>query len=227
MCATRQVGKATLTKGDYPDAVLFDERDGLYWLESLNLIRFEETTGAHFDCERVGFDTCEAMAHVVRLLERGIKVGLRQGDRVRMLSRRRPHRPAPPAGTSLLLAPELLIDRRELAAMRQSMSRKHWRLRDSLEAWRSLLCQGPQSTGRELPTLYVYEMAAGVYEVDWELTTLQEASFQTFALACDLAGERISCRLVPPRSAGHKPARSAKAIVMQPPVTFGQLRLAI
>lgn len=204
--------------GGYPEAVIFEERDGFFWVGERDFPRIEESRGARYDCSAVGFDKQEAMAHALALMARGLKVGLRRGDTVRMLSRPPKRLARKPETTPVFLAPALLFDRSTLQRFAHSVSRQHSRLRVCFDRWRFFLSSGEKDT----PTIYVMRLADSMYEVDWQHTELSEESLHGLALAADSMGVRLSCRLVSGKHAiGRRRLTTPKVVV------YGQLHLTL
>lgn len=207
---TQKGPTSLLARDAWPDGVLFEERDGLWWLDGESLVSFQSLTGQRFDCERVGFDKRDAFAYVEALIRKGVRVGVRRGQEVRMLTRRRPQVQRVPPFEAFLVRPEFILDKRDF---------------QMIQACRKV---GLASlTDDELSlSLYVYQLADSMYEVDWKLTCISEAEFRRIALAAYEAGRELPCRLVQSR-ASVKKQHDKVTLVVEEPITYGRLRLAM
>lgn len=212
--------------GDYPDAVYLEDKDGLYWVAERDISVLRSVTGIEYNGARVGFDGCGAMAQALALMKRGVRVGLRRGDSVRMLRPPTPRRPVTTKSTPVFLAPELLVEAWELAKLEQILDRRSCRFKESFERWRTSFLNESGVARAEPIAVYVYQLAGGMYEVEWELTDISESSFEGFVLAAHLLGRKIPCRLVTPRQR-HQRRFPNNQVELEEPVTYGQLRLAL
>ena len=65
----------------------------------------------------------------------------------------------------------------------------------------------------EVGVIYVYQVAADCYEVDWELTALPPSLFEAVALAAHFELSSMPCRLVAPKSKRQQRAHSQKPVL--------------
>jgi hypothetical protein len=201
--------------------VIFDKRDGLYWLSGSNLAFVKEALRRDWQGEAVGFDYATASWHARGLLERHVRVMYRDGDSIQTLTIERSHKPSITAGIPLDVTPEALIGTRELERL--------GRLAETRPAWRQqvhMMEETLTDDTRSMP-LYVYEVAADWYDVDWELTSMSEKRFEAVILAAHRKGRALPCRLVPPKPRRRKRFVPPRTVKVSKPVTHGQLRLAI
>jgi hypothetical protein len=156
-----------------PDAVLFEECDGIFWLTGQDLDAVRAAGKRAYDGERIGFDACEAQAHASVLRRLGIRVGIRRGDTVRFL---REHvvqgNRRVVTGKPLFLKPEALVESKELVRLESALNRKQLPHRVTFERWRTALTTGDS----DLPFIGVFAMA-GMFDVDWQTTELTPESF--------------------------------------------------
>jgi hypothetical protein len=111
-------------------------------------------------------------AHASRLNEKRIKVGILKDNAVRTLQFQRPKKPVKVPSTTIGLAPELLLDRRELERLQSCLTRKRPNLKELAERIRGELRDDQHSAVKDFGTIYVYEAWEGVYEVAWQLTVM-------------------------------------------------------
>ena len=207
---TQKGPNSPLARHALPEGLFFQEEDGFLWLEKEDLSRFQALTGLTFDCQRVGFDKRDAFAYVDAIIHKGVRVGVRRGQELRMLTRRRPQVQRVPPFEAFLVRPEFILDKRDF---------------QMIQACRKVSQASP--TDAELGViLYVYKLADSMYEVDWKLTCISEADFRRIALAAFEAGRELPCRLVQPR-ASVKKQHDRVTLVVEEPITYGQLRLAM
>jgi hypothetical protein len=205
-----------------PGSFTFEERDGIYWVSGQAAKLAASLLGLNYEGDLLGFDHLTASFYFKRLLEKKARVSCRTGNLVRTIGIPSGNEQSVPTSSPSQLSPESLLDGRELARLSENKARNISRLRDNVEQMKSALL------GRDPPTLYVYEVGGGWYEVDWELTSLTEEGFRAVVLAAVEIGFDVPCRLVPP-----KPRRSQKREGVRPllqigdPISFGQLGLGI
>jgi hypothetical protein len=75
----------SLAREAYPSCILFEERNGVYWLRGQDLARARHFLPIKSDGEAVGFDKATMSAHARRLNQKGIKVGILKDNAVRTL----------------------------------------------------------------------------------------------------------------------------------------------
>ena len=101
-------------------------------------------------------------------------------------------------------------------------------MRAHIERINDELANGRTTALADFGTIYAYQVADDIYEIDWELTTVPSGTVEVLALAAHLDGQKLPCQLVPPR-----PRRGDMRIKPQPvlqvaePVPYGQLRLPL
>jgi hypothetical protein len=135
-----------------------------------------------------------------RLNQKRIKVGILKDNAVRTLQFQRPKKPVNVPSTTIGLAPELLLGRRELERLKGHLSRKRSHLKDLAQRIMTGLSNGHHTSVADFGKLYVYKAWEGAYEVDWELTALSKTIFEALALATHQAGRKLVCQLVPPKT---------------------------
>lgn len=211
---------ARLQHQDYPKAVVFEERDGIYWLSPDDVCLVQEASGRDFGGITIGFDKHEAMVQALGLMKRGIQVGLRRGDAIRMLRPPAQRSAKRMVSSQIFLAPEVLLGRRELANLMRALERRPSSISKACEHWKTRLLRETE----EAVEVYVYEVAGGFYEVNWKLTEISEGSFQGLAVASHLLDRRLPCRLITP---GQARRRVRTIETGQEPAVYGQLQLSL
>lgn len=210
MSSKREPSKAALSEINRGAGLVFEERDGLLWLDGEHLARFCKLTRRRFEVERVGFDKPDELACLDGVMRRGVRVAVRQGQQLRMLTRHRSQvRPSPPF-QQFSVRPEYLLDKRDFEQMQARKTN-------------SLASTPELELGARL---YVIKLMETMYEVDWQLTTLSESEFRKVAYSAYLAHGELPCRLVQARAS--RTRQSAKRpLTFEEPVTYGQLRLGL
>lgn len=221
--------EASVARGAYPSYVLFEEQDGLWWLRGKDLSRAKRILDLEYTGDALGFESSVASEYARRLNKQGIKVGLLRGNTVRTLQIHRFKNPNQVPGTTIGLAPELILGLRELEHLEKSLTRKHSRVRDLVERMRSELSNPQADPLADIGTVYVYKVSDRDYEVDWELTTLPQAVFEAVAVATHQTGRMLRCQLVQPKGRRRHPGRLPykSQVEVSEPVTYGQLRFEI
>lgn len=226
---------ATLTRKDrlprtaYPDAILFaEEQEGIWWLRGKDLARAKRILGFYCGEESVGFDGETAGYYIKALLEQGEQVGILRGNTVQPLVLRGSGDPGKVKSRTMGMAPELLFGLRELERLRRTLTRKHSPMRDLVERVRAEMTSGNIQAVTEMGTIYVYQVAQDMYEVEEELTTVPRAVLEALAVAAHLAGRMLKCQLVAPKPRRGRKGTAARAVFsVSEPVTYGQLRLGL
>jgi hypothetical protein len=193
--ARKSAASKGLAREAYPSCILFEELAGIYWLRGRDLARVRDTLSIRSDAESIGFDKATMLAHGRRLNQKRIKVGVLKDMTVRTLQFHRPRKPVNIPSTTIGLAPELLLGRRELERLQSCLTRKHSPLKDLTLRIRADLSNGHHSSVSDFGRLYVYEAWEGAYEVDFELTTMSKTTFEALALVTHQTGKKLLCHL--------------------------------
>ena len=226
--AKKSATATSLPREAYPSHILFEERDGIYWLRGQDLARARPILRINSDADAVGYNKATMWAYASRLNQKRIKVGILKGNAVRTLQFQRPKKPVNVPSTTIGLAPELLLGRRELERLKGHLTRKRSHLKDLAERIMTELSNGHHTSVTDFGKLYVYEAWEGAYEVDWELTTLSKIIFEALALVTHQARKKLVCQLVPPKTRrGKNGANTRPVALVGAPVTYGQLRLPL
>ena len=226
--ARKSAPPTNLAREAYPAYILFEERAGIYWLRGQDLARVRHVLMIKSDAESIGFADATMLAHARQLNLKRIKVGILKDNAVHILQFHRPKKPVNIPSTTIGLAPELLLGRRELDRLEACLTRKRSPLKDLALRIRAELSNGHRSSVADFGKLYVYEAWEGAYEVDFELTTMSKTTFEALPLATHQSGEKLLCHLVAPKPRRNKNlANSRPAALVSEPVTCGQLRLPL
>jgi hypothetical protein len=226
--AKKSATAKSLVREAYPSHLLFEERDGIYWLRGQDLALARNILPIKSDADAVGFNKATMSTYASRLNQKRIKVGILKDNAVRTLQFHRPKKPVNVPSTTTSLAPELLLGRRELERLKGHLTRKRSHLKDLVQRIREELSNGHHTSVADFGKLYVYEAWEGAYEVDFELTTMSKAIFEALALATHQARKKLVCQLVPPKTRrGKNGANTRPAPLVGEPVTYGQLRLPL
>jgi hypothetical protein len=111
----------------YPSHVLFEERDGIFWLRGANLERARKVFCLSSGPRAVGFDRETAAWSISHLLNQHVKVGIIQNGIVRIIPRRQSaigRKAVPVVGTSIDLAPDVLFGKRELERLALCLTKR-------------------------------------------------------------------------------------------------------
>lgn len=220
----------TLTGATLESCVLFEERDGIYWLRGADVQRAHAVLGLACDGTALGFDPEIAAIYANQFLKRHFKVAVQRGTTVRFLTLRRLSKQGAIPFTPLFLAPTLLLDERDLKTLRSRLPSKHSPLRSAVERIARILSEDDKSALNDLGRLYVFKVWDDMYEVDWGLTTLSRVTFEAVALLAHERRETLACRLVAPKGQRERHSAAKRAeprVTRSEPVTYGQLRLPL
>ena len=217
-----------LAREAYPSHILFEERQGVYWLRGQDLVQARQVLPIRPDSASVGFDKVNMSVHAYRLNQKGLKVGILKDGAVRTLQFPRTKKSINVPSTAIGLAPVLLLGRRELERLERRLTRKYSAFKDLTERIKAELSNGHRASVSDFDKLYVYEAWEGAYEVDWELTAMSKTTFESLALATHQTGKKLLCQLVPPKARRKKNLANLKPVTqVSEPVTYGQLRLPL
>lgn len=226
--ARKSAAPKSLAREAYPSYILFEERGGIYWLRGPDLAQVRGILTIKSEAESVGFDKATMAAHARRLTQRRIKVGILKDNAIRTLQFQRPKKPVAVPNTTIGLAPVLLLDRQELERLERRLTRRYSPFKDLTERMKAELSNGHRTSVSDFGKLYVYEAWEGVYEVDFELTTMSKTIFEALALATHQTGKKLLCQLVAPKSRRKNKGAGPKPMsLVSEPVTYGQLRLPL
>lgn len=226
--ATTSTTTRPIARGALPSHILFEEDDGIYWLRGTDLERAKKLLGLRCDGNAVGFDRVDWLIYVGDLSKQRIAVGIRQGNVVRSVHLQRTTNLRPLRSTPISLTPAQLFGLAELERLERGFARKDSTLRATLERIGDELANGRPAALADFGTLYVYQVADDIYELDWELTTMAPSIVEVVALAAHRAGHGVPCRLVPPRPQRRNlRIRPQSMVQVAEPVAYGQLRLAL
>lgn len=219
-----------LVREAYPFHILFEEKDGIYWLRGHDLERAKQALPIKADpnAVSVGFPKSAMMGHARQLSRTGIKVGVLEGNAVRTVEFHRPKATPAVHGKNIGLAPTLLVGRQEIERLKACLSLKRSTLKDLTLRIMTELSNGHHASLSDFGKIYVYEAWEGAYEVDFELTSMSRRTFEAVALAAHQSRKKLVCQLVPPKSRRLKnSANPCHATKVTNPVTYGQLSLPI
>jgi hypothetical protein len=226
--AKKSATATSLVREAYPSHLLFEERDGIYWLRGQDLARARNILPIKSDADSVGFNKATMWAYASRLNQKRIKVGILKDNTVRTLQFQHPKKQVNVPSTTIGLAPELLLGRRELDRLEGHLTRKRSHLKDLAHRIMAELSNGHHTCVADFGKLYVCEAWEGAYEVDFELTTLSKIIFEALAVATHQARKKLVCQLVPPKTGrGKNRSNLRPAALVGTPVTYGQLRLPL
>ncbi len=227
--AATSARSAAIPRQAYPDHILFEERDGIYWLRGQDLERAKKAL--RLDCDgakAVGFPSQMFSVYVEQLFQKRLRVGVLQGNTVRAITHHRPCKPTKIASAYIGLAPELLFEQRELDRMERHFAKAQFEVQDLVERLRSELTDGHIEHSTSWAIIYVYKVAKDLYEIDWELTITPRIIVEAMVVIAHQTRRMLRCQLVPPKSwRGKKQPTPKPAIEIGKPVTYGQLSLPL
>jgi hypothetical protein len=156
--ARKSAKPTSLAREAYPAFILFEEGAGIYWLRGQDLAQVRDVLSIRSDAESIGFNKATMSAHARRLSQKRFKVGILKDNAVRTLQFHRPKKPVNVPSTTIGLAPELLLGRRELERLEACLTRKHSPLKDLALRIRAELSNGHHTSVLE-PVLKVPKYA--------------------------------------------------------------------
>jgi len=208
------------------EPILFQEQDAIYWLRGQDFARAKTLLGLCSDARAIGFDRTTWLIYAEDLARQGATIGVVQDQLVRMLHLHRPKPVHPVQSNPSELAPLQLFGTVELARLARRLAHTHSPLRAAFDQLADELAHGRAEAFADHGTLYAYQVAEDLYEVDGELTTVPPTYVEALALMAHRAGAKLPCQLVPP-----KPRRGRTSVKPQPmlrgaeAVPYGQLSL--
>ncbi len=219
---------ASLVREAYPEHILFEKKEGVYYLRGKDLAQVRKVLGLECDGTTVGFDDIGLSVYLKQLLGRGLQVGIRQGDTVHAVRFCNTSSSYKVISTAIGLAPKLLLGEKELDRLQHRFGNGHSTFSNRVHEVRERIFKGQGMTLKDFGTIYVYQVDQDTYEIDWELTTMTASAFEAVALAAHLSGQMLPCRLVLPKPKRSKKQNRPKLLFsVCEPVTFGQLKMAI
>ncbi len=226
---TASARSAASLRQAYPDYILFEERDGIFWLRGQDLERAKKAL--RLDCDgakAVGFPSQLVLVCIDQLLHKRLQVGVLCGNTVRTVKRSRSYKPCKIESATIGLAPELLFDHQELACMARSFKKNEHIPQDLMERLRSEVTNGHPCQLDHFGILYVYQVTEDLYEIDWELTTIPKIILEAKIVIAHQTRRMLRCRLVPPKTwRGKKQPKPKPVFEVGKPVTYGQLSLPL
>jgi hypothetical protein len=227
MSATSTSRARTIPRKSLPSQILFDERDGIYWLRGEYLEQAGHLLGLRYEGVAVGFDYPTWSIYVRDLAQRKIAIGVLQGGEVRDVRIRATNRLRLPTTATIDLAPRQLFTRAELEVFTRRDPRATLPLSRSAEKLNVDLADSYQNGLRDVGSVFVYMVGDDLYEIDWDLTTVPRSVVEDFAIAAHLAGRLISCQLIPPRRRQENVPTLRSNLRIAALVPYGQLALAL
>lgn len=149
--------------------IMFEERDGSYWLSGADLKLATSLLSLATDAERVGFDSQTVTIYFKILSQKRIRLACRRGEVLSIVQVRGDNSHPYPESCPVWLAPEAFADRLELELVKARAERKGSTLRWRVEEMKRIL-----SAERDVAPLYVLQVTADWYEVDWELSSCSD-----------------------------------------------------
>ena len=193
--------------------ILFEERDdGFWWLSGQVLARFKRLTGLRCDGDSAGFRWPDVYGYAERLAKQGVTVGLARKGGITIIGKPKSGKPPKVPTGSIFLAPELLMPEEERRQLAIAVPLREGTTAELEEA--------------DLGKIFVYQVGLGLYEIDWELTTVPKAGVQLLLLSAYRENRKVHCHLVVPKSqrqGRHIP--SPRLVDGKEPEEFGQISL--
>lgn len=208
-----------LAKESRPGAVVFVRSGDIYFVRGADVETVKHEFGIRCFGEVIGFDPHESWAMMQQLAQRGHTVVRVERTGVREVSPNgHKQQVKRPRGKFIALDPALLFDTAPLARMRVEQR--------PYEVFCELLSRNDLRGLRDHGEVYVFEFD-GMYEVDWELTSMLPSRAFILARAALDTKEKVPCRLVLPRAWRNKRKRRKreKEVIQPQTVELGQMRL--
>jgi hypothetical protein len=217
---------SSLPRSALPSVILFEERDGIYWLRGADLERAKKLLNLRVEGVAAGFDAITWSVYLHDLARQKVALGIRDGNTVRRVQLL-PTSNVPPPSSPIDLLPCQLFSLTELERLERGLSRKAGTR--STFAWvTEELANGCPEVLAGFGDLYVYELSPNLYELDSELTSVPIAMVGLVAFAAHQAGHCLPCRLVPPKTQRRNGHGGPRLSVQATEVTaYGQLSLPL
>lgn len=225
MAKSRAVALRDVVVANNRKRVIFQHEGDVFWLRGAQLAQVSQAglvtpiTG-----KAIGFFNDGALVEILRrLVLNGYEVAVAEGSALRSVTLpSSPKHKQRVTGRSIGLSPELLEDRDIIERLSSRLTQQPegkdlvHRLREELS-----------KPSRSQATLYVIQVAETIYEVDWDLTTIDTQTYEALLVAAYLGQRFLRCVLVPPRSKRRRTnrARQQMFLHLSDGIPYGQLRL--
>jgi hypothetical protein len=211
-----------------PAAIVFEEKDGLYWLRGEHLARAKGALGLRCETPAVGFDRLNWSVYVADLSKKRLPIHVVRDNMLFTVTMNSREQASQIHSIAADLTPHQLVGDKEIERLVTCLTRKHSRVGELVRHLRARFARGDQEIWSDPGVLYAYQAFDDVYEVDWDLTQVSHATVDALLLTAHLEHTPLPCQVVPPKPRReHLPRRSAPAIQLSAPVPFGQLRLPL
>jgi hypothetical protein len=218
----------SIVKESYPDAVVFQEADGLYFVRGTDTAVLEKEFGIESGSRWYAFADAQAIGYMQVLAERGYAVvrttsrgvalvKLRQDQRCEIIKQRA-------RGRFRALCPTLLFAAREIEHETGDAWMKRHGYEALFEQFQAWLTTEDWRSFRSYGEVYVYQVGDW-YEVDDELSSMLESHVLLAAKAALATDSKLPCRVVEPRARRNR-NRGTRRVpsAEQPLVKVGQAR---
>ncbi len=210
-----------------PNSVLFEEREGLFWLRGNDLDRAKVLLGLRCDSPAVGFDLMTWSIHVAELAKKRVPMELLIEDTISRVRFRSAEGGSDIPSVPIDLSPVQLVGQREIDRLLAGRT-KEPQVRQCLSTANRQCASGDLRDANDVSPLVAYQVDRDIYEVDWTLMALARSTVEALLVDAYAARELLRCQLVAPRSA--RPRTLQGGISLSPikhRLAFGQLKLPL
>ena len=169
--ATRFTNGSEHPHGLHREQTLFEEQYDLWWLTGSSLKRANALLGLRCMGPTAGFEPTTAFCYAKLLAEKGLRVDLRRGDKAYSLNNRFQARRRVMSRV-LWLNPDVPLPGGYLERLARQLACGRYTGHQLVERLREPLSGGDTTALGEFGKLFVYQVGADLYEVEWELTTI-------------------------------------------------------
>jgi hypothetical protein len=217
----------SIVKESYPDAVVFQEAEGLYFVRGADTAVLEKEFGIDSGSRWYAFDDTQAIGYMQLLAERGYAVARTTGHGVALVRLHQDQRceisKQRARGRFRALSPTLLFDAREIEHETGEAWMKRHGYEGLFEQFQAWLMTEDWRSFRSYGEVYVYQVGDW-YEVDDELSSMLESHVLLAAKAALATDSQLPCKVVEPRSRRNRNRGTTRIPLEQPLVNLGQAR---
>ncbi|MEX2158148.1 MAG: hypothetical protein WEB04_01980 [Dehalococcoidia bacterium] len=218
----------SIVKESYPNAVVFQESDGLYFVRGADTAVLAKEFGIESSSRWYAFADAQAIAYMQALAERGYAVARTTSSGVALVKLRGDQRceiiKQRTKGRFRALSPTLLVEAREIEYETGDAWMKRHGYEALFEQFQTWFKNQDWRSFRSYGEVYVYQVGDW-YEVDEELSSMLESHILLAAKAALATDSKLPCKVVEPRSRRNRDGGTTRVpSAAQPLVRLGQAR---